>query len=316
MRTHHAESDALFARARALLQEVQESAGDHADHLFQLARAYEGPAWYHLQLKCYAKAEEDYRKALALWERQVTDFPDDMARRSHLAESHCGLARALQATGRKEDAAAHFGQSVRLQEQVVARPPVNPDHRGYLSATYNEYGRSLEHLSRAQEAEQQYRQSLRVSAELAEDFPHVPAYRDLWRNSYYSLSQILHRERRSGDAEPIVREVVDLAEHLVVQWPTIPSFQQQLATARIDHGFDADLPAAGCPRQSRNFNGRLRWPSSSASTCPMTRENRMIWARATNHLGVVLRTTQGLPAAEQAYRKAMSAMETLDRQPS
>jgi hypothetical protein len=71
-------------------------------------------------------ASEEFRAALALWEKLAAERPDHLTYREDLASTHNNLALAAAAAGDRDGAAGHHEEAIALREALVRLRPGLP----------------------------------------------------------------------------------------------------------------------------------------------------------------------------------------------
>src|SRR5207249_13606 len=119
----------LLETAVPFYQQFAEQEGQ--DPELRLAR---GKAYYRLarlrgQMGDREAAEVDHRRALALLEPLVAEFPTMPQYRQALVESHLRLGPLLDVLGRPAEAEGHYRKAFAILEPLVADFPTVPEYR-------------------------------------------------------------------------------------------------------------------------------------------------------------------------------------------
>jgi tetratricopeptide (TPR) repeat protein len=159
-----------------------------------------------------AEAEVAYRRALALQEQLVADFPALPEHRQGLARSYNNLGPVLVNLGRSAEAEAAFRQALAIREKLAADFPGVPDYRMELAGAHNNLGALLVRRGKRAEAEAAFRQALAVQDKLLADFPKVPAYHQQLAYSCTNYGTLLCSHERAQDSLELFAKAISLLQ--------------------------------------------------------------------------------------------------------
>jgi tetratricopeptide (TPR) repeat protein len=263
------------------------------------------------------EAEEAYRKALALAEKPVADFPATPWYRGHHAHIYLQYGRLLAATNRPQEAEEAYRQVLVSQERVVREAPTWQFSRGLLLQAQNELVALLKSAGRCQEAEQVYRQAVTLYEKVTADHPVVAEYQQGLATAYKNLGAFLRDEARRQDGENAYGAVVAAYEKaatvlakLAADHPTVPQYQADLATVHFER---SDLlQRAGRPGEAEStFLQGMAIQEKLVARFPDAPEYRERWAARLTERGDLLKAI-GQPAlAGESYRQAIALQEKL-----
>ncbi len=111
------------------------------------------------------RAEEAYRRAAALYENIMSEFPEARGYQAGLARALTGLATILQQSRRPEDAVRAANNAVELLARLAARWPDDRPVREQFAGSQHVLARSLIAASRDGEAIAAYREAIRLVPE-------------------------------------------------------------------------------------------------------------------------------------------------------
>ena len=146
------------------------------------------------------EAEEQYRKALAIQEKLVAEFPavPEYRKRPGRQPQQPG-----DSAGRPGEAAGGGGavsESPGDPEKLVAEFPAVPEYREDLARSHNNLGNLLAGLGKRPEAEEQYRKALAIQEKLVAEFPAVPQYRVDLGGSYCNFGILVSDSGQPGES--------------------------------------------------------------------------------------------------------------------
>jgi tetratricopeptide (TPR) repeat protein len=186
-----------------------------------------------------AAAEKAFRRALAIRERLVADFPAEPAYCLNLAQSYDALGQLLtdpyRAPGRYDEAEAFLDKAVNLLKRLVADYPPAPEYQMELAHSYQSLGILLEERGRAREAEQAYRQGIACYKALPPNSASA-AYRRGLAQLLNNLGNSLDRTGQTQEAQEVGRQSVEEYKRLVAEFPTTPGYRNSLALALNNQG--------------------------------------------------------------------------------
>jgi tetratricopeptide (TPR) repeat protein len=169
------------------------------------------------------EAEEQYRQALAHYERLAADFPTMPEYRQELASSHYGLGNLLAGLGKRPEAEEQYRRALALRKKLADDSPAVPQYRRDLALSHNGLGALLFGLGKRQEAEQRFREALALQEKLAADFSDVPEYQIYLGGAYNNFGKLIRVGGQPGKslewyvkAVRILTAVYDQDRQLVV----------------------------------------------------------------------------------------------------
>jgi serine/threonine-protein kinase len=304
----------------------------------------------HLQycdpLHVSGKGEEaltNIRRAVAIAEKLVEDFPDVCAHHDRLVDARNYLASALtfrqpdeaekilrrnllggagshnqeatyrvlgdvfMATRRVPEAEDAYRQALQYVEKKAAeRTSAMPPLALHLRAL----ARALA-IQRPEEAEKHFRRAIELDEKLATDFPASPHYRHDLASEHIDHAEVLKQLGRKAEAEKAYRRAVDLYERLATDFPTIPMFQRVAFDRRL--GLGQLLVEAGRAQEAQQVYGEA---AALSQKLPADFSARLVhWrglVRSHIELGRLLETSGRTQEAEAAFLQALAIQEKLE----
>jgi serine/threonine protein kinase/tetratricopeptide (TPR) repeat protein len=342
----YAEAEKAYRSAIGMLEELGgQSKGEPAlrARIGDLLREL---AW---TLNCLGKHEEavrNMRRAVAIAENLVEDYPDLptyrtalVSARNQLADAlaarqpeeaeqlfrgnlpladddtnleaiHRGLGNVFMTTQCFSEAEQAYRQALNYAERRAAESPVAHWLQSALANDLLVLASALTATQRPQEAEQHVRRAVVIYDQLATNFPASPDYRHGLASAHGKHAGVLKTLGRTTEAEKAYRRVVDLYEKLATDFPT-PAFQQIAFDQRL--GLGQFLVAAGQPYDAHQILGEARALSGKLPADFPTRLNH--WkglVRSHIELGRLLEIAGRIPEAEEAFRQALAISERLE----
>jgi tetratricopeptide (TPR) repeat protein len=121
-----------------------------------------------LQPAQQAQVEQIYRRAIAVQEQLVADFPDVLAYQSDLAKINLWWGHIIKHSGiRFREVEKALRRSLEIVGKLLEHKPLDPGYRADLGEILGNLGDVLMDTGRWQEAEQVYRWALSVRTKLA-----------------------------------------------------------------------------------------------------------------------------------------------------
>jgi tetratricopeptide (TPR) repeat protein len=143
-------------------------------------------------------AEAAYQRAVGLYERLASEFPDDPAYQFELARCSFDHGFLLQDQGRRSDAEAAYGRAVGVLEKLVAAFPTEARYRRELADCYNDFGVVLREDQDWTRAADAYRKAIALGERVAAEEPGTTAVHVSLAANYHNLGNIV---RDQGDAQ-------------------------------------------------------------------------------------------------------------------
>lgn len=160
--------EALLEKALRFYQEVLDDPDDHPS-----VRAEKGHAYLHLAQ--FRDREPNGRKAIAIFEQLVREFPGVPQYRSDLAMANYRLAFFLAVyPDRSHDTQELCRAAIHWQEQLVAEFPTKPEYRFDLAQSLSKLGYLCWSAGDYPESERAYRRALVIGERLSGPLPDRP----------------------------------------------------------------------------------------------------------------------------------------------
>jgi serine/threonine protein kinase/tetratricopeptide (TPR) repeat protein len=304
-------------------------------------------------LAVLGKGEEvltNIRRAVAIAEKLVEDFPDVPSHRAYLVTARNYLASALTVRQPDEaekilrrnllvtDSASELGatyrvlgdvflaarrfpeaeeayrQAVKCAEEMATAWPSG--HRGQYALALLLRGLAgvLAATQRPQEAEEHLRRAIPIYDKIATDYPASPHYRDGLAAAHIEHAEVLKQLGRTTAAEKAYRRAVDVYEKLATDFPTIPMFLQVAFDRRL--GLGQLLVETGRGQEAQLVYGEA---AALSQKLPADSSARLLvhWrglVRSHIELGRLLKSDGRTQEAETAFRQALAIQEKLEAQ--
>ncbi len=147
-----------------------------------------------------AEVLEAHRKALALREGLVREFPDDPEARNNLGGTLNNLGVVLNGRGHQQDALTMYLRAVEQGEAAFAKAPQVTVYGLYLGTQYRNVASTLQALGRHDEALRAYQRGIEHWRRLTRENPEVPVFRARLYSESQDLAKILVAEGRKSEA--------------------------------------------------------------------------------------------------------------------
>ena len=181
----------------------------------------------------FRKAEEILRKATAINEKLIIDFPNSADYRQSLAILCDSMSSRLKEARRFKEAKEVRRRAIALWERLVTEFPKVPEYRLAFAHSLWPLPELLVALGQTSEVEEIYRKALADFEQLATDFPNEPYYQvETGRYCCAMLGPFLATQSgRRCDAEQIFRRGLAAHEKLVAAAPRRdPGIRPRLAS--------------------------------------------------------------------------------------
>jgi serine/threonine protein kinase len=199
----------LFKAALPLYEDMSRVEGDDPSLLSDRAWAMGRMGDVYLSIKDFPKAEEAYRKTMAIDNELVRRFPDNIAYRHTLAMRHNNLSSVQHSSKRAEEAIASQESALTLLESVVKEEPDNAGYRANLATVLMNRGTFLKGQKKLPESEAAYLRSIGLFESLVADHP---VNSTSWQNlgtCRVMLGHLLSDTKRENEARERWRSAMD-----------------------------------------------------------------------------------------------------------
>ncbi len=197
---NYGEAEELYIQAREILEKLAAESPADADNRHALSGCYRGLAFVLRDSNRLPEAEVAYRKALAVLEPLVRDFPAVPDYRREFAATLTELGRLVQ-TARPHDAEEAYRQALAVNERLVADFPTVDRYQVDLLQSQAQLVYLLRNTGQLQELEKLYHRAIDRCEKLTTANPRVPDYwRELAR-THNKLGILLRNDGRKQEAE-------------------------------------------------------------------------------------------------------------------
>jgi tetratricopeptide (TPR) repeat protein len=285
--------------------------------------AARGRAYYRLsllrsELKDLDGALADIRRAIDIFTRLVTDYPDQPSYLQDLAGFLNNLGILLDDHGDFPGAMEAHRQALAIRERLVAAFPDNPRYRKDLGLSRANLGRLLENNGRFPEARAECEQAVRMMEQLVRDHPNNLEYR--WRraNAWKGLGMaVLGLPNERPTALGHLRRALALYEELPADYPSLrenrqnrSGFLNDLAAALAESANGVGSPAA--LREARAYYEQaVAIDAELAEAFPSVPHYRYSLALGRYNLANTVRYLGDRPTARATYERAAADWEKL-----
>jgi serine/threonine-protein kinase len=165
-----------------------------------LAEAYNSQASNETDGAKVADVLEAHRKALALREGLVREFPDDLEAQNNLAGTLNNIGVVLEGQVHQQDALAMYVRAVELGEASFGKAPQVILYASYLGTQYRNVTRMLRALGRYDEALRVDQKGIEHWKRLARENPEIPLFRSRLHSSSLELARFLIEQGRKPES--------------------------------------------------------------------------------------------------------------------
>jgi serine/threonine protein kinase len=189
-----------------------------------------------------------YRRAVALGQQLVADFPNQPEFRLELGSTYNSLGVLLHHDHRPREAESAYVEAQTIFRQLVADFPTRREFRQSLAGIQNNLGNLRAETGRLREAESVHAEALAIRKQLAADFPTEPILRRALAMSHSNLGWVFYKAGRPEEAEAAYRDALALYKRVVADFPNRPEFHLELAGSH--HNLSHVLRDTGRPKEA------------------------------------------------------------------
>jgi hypothetical protein len=298
---------AAYRRAEALFQQLFAEQPADGRHLAEVAVCQNNIGWLLSQMGNTAESRAAYLDAIATQERLVAEHAaekGDVARfRSDLALTYGNLGLLEQQTGDTAKAAESFGQSLRIQEDLVRLYPDDMSYQSGLAVGYNNLAYALSQ-SNGGDAEHCYLAAIEIQKKLAAGHPRELGYARNLALSYNNLGALEANLGRGEKSKAAYREAIATQEQLVRKAPAVVQYRRDLAVSHNNLG-RAYSESGDANHADEYFRKAREILEKLVKDYPDELNYHSSLAGVLNNCGMMLEQLGRLDEAVAAYRQAI-----------
>jgi tetratricopeptide (TPR) repeat protein len=261
-----------------------------------------------------AKAQDAFKRALALLEPLVNEFPSEARFREALARTHQSHASVLLNLWRRGEAITEQRRAVQLWTELAEQFPALPAYPQSLARAHGTLGVVLFESGQNEQSVGACRRALQLFEALPAGAANLPVCRSERCNCVLTLSFALESLGRRQEAEETISQAVTLYQNLVADFPYEPSYQYDLGTAHYRLGCClADRRPAEAEtalRKALSIGEKVRIHS------PRVPLYRGLPQEAAQTLAFLLKRTRRLPEGAELLQREMDVLQKLGAQTS
>jgi serine/threonine protein kinase/TPR repeat protein len=228
--TELSEDDRRFLRdIQRQYEELAKLPGDDAEQRFARGEGHFSVGRMAQELGEIEETEAAYRKAVAIFEQLVADFPDRSDFRQWLALGQNNLGNVFKNTGRPKEAEEAHAAARTHYKQLAADFPTRSEFRMEVALSYYNLGILLHTTRRLQEAEKAHAEARALLQQLVADFPDNTEFRWKLGMSHHSMGFLLSEMDRLREAEESILAALAIQKELDANFPMNRLFRLDLA---------------------------------------------------------------------------------------
>jgi serine/threonine protein kinase/tetratricopeptide (TPR) repeat protein len=217
----------LYEALATRLGDTQESRAVAAEGQFRLARIRDF-------LGEPAAAEAGYRRAIALYQGLVSEFPAVAVYRDELAQSQSSLGLLSRDLEKLPQAMSAFREAVALWSALAGEFPAEKEFRYRRAVAQLNHGLALGDFGKKAEAKEAYGQAIAGLARLVREDPKNALYRYALANGYTNLGLVWSDLGKEEAAERAYEGAIALRKKLAADAPDEPDYQNFLARSQFN----------------------------------------------------------------------------------
>ena len=224
---------ALLTRTLELYEEFANDPGENPEDRREVALAHVRMGTIRGQLGELDGAAEAYKRAIALWESLVEEFPKHSPYVSELAKSHDSLGWVCDLQVNRTDAEANYRNAVALLTAIHETHPDNPAYISDLAYSRVHVANSLADRAQRKEAEAGYRTAIELLKSIPD--PDETA-RVRLGNAQYNLALLLGEMELVEAAADEYKRSIEVLEALVADFPQEHGHERRLSNSFVNLG--------------------------------------------------------------------------------
>jgi serine/threonine-protein kinase len=300
----------LLESARGYYEQfVREQAG-RAGLEAELGRAFRRLARITAEIESPARAIELYRRAAAVQDKLVGDYPGVGEYRHDRAATQRGLAVAYQLTGQTDAAREAYDRAIFDYRELSRTAPGQARYRMSLASCLHDLAELFRSTGRTQQAEPLDIEALDLRQRLAEADRADHERQDDLASTFNSLGETARILGQDDRAESAYRQAIAIRVPIVKEHPEIAEYRRNLAANYLNLGTVYQRTrrtalAEGAYLEARFHQDRL------AQLNPSVIDYRYVLSAVWNNLGALYLDTSQQAKAAEAFRDSVALQERL-----
>jgi tetratricopeptide (TPR) repeat protein len=217
-------ANAAYRQAITYLEDRARASAAHADLRQDLGQCYQRLGVL-LATPAPAQAEEHSRRAAALQEQLIAEFPDTAEYRADLGCTYNNLSWILPLE-RPAEAKEFNHRALELFGKVAADVPGEPKYRYLLATAHVHLG---QRLAGTAESVEEYRRAQTILETLVAEFDDRSDFADALGQCCQDLGNALRGLDQPEQAEQVLRRACQVLQPLTVVYPKVPGYWSRLA---------------------------------------------------------------------------------------
>jgi serine/threonine protein kinase len=303
----HADADTACRQALAIRERLAADWAADAHHQDDLADSIHQLGQLLLGPEIPQETESLLRRALSIRQQLIADMPTSADYRRKVGQTCRSLAIILAYSHRFDEAAALSAKALALQNELIAEFPNNPHDRQLLARSHVVEFHLHYHSMNFRPAADACSQSIAILTKLVADYPAQRAYSSDLAESHVHMAHVYIREGRTRDALDEFDRAIAILERLTKEEPR---YRGQLAEALHDLGSHYDMMKRWVEAEDALLRAHAIFEKLVAAY-PTVRNYRLLAARTSNGLGILLKNTNRLRDAEKHLRLAVTMRREL-----
>jgi serine/threonine protein kinase/tetratricopeptide (TPR) repeat protein len=300
-----AEAEAAYTRATKLLEALAATPPDADEVCEESALVRTGRGGLYRATGQLAAAEQEYRAALAYYERLTVAKPVERYLRGQ-AGCQVNLGATLAARSKSAEATVCYERALNTLQALARDAPHDADTMFDLAACQADFANLLA-ASRPAEAEVLLRRALTAQEKLSASAASQPAIRDARAMTASSLATLLAGLDRLSESRTAAALALDARQKLAADYPLTADYRQQVAAGQLALG--GIVSAAGRSGEAASlYRAAAAAYTRLADGWPAVPEYRRGSAEALTRLAETLALLGRPKAAEEYCRAALSRL--------
>ncbi|HSJ04439.1 MAG TPA: serine/threonine-protein kinase, partial [Verrucomicrobium sp.] len=219
----------LLGSALPYFEEMSRQGEGDARLLTDKAWAYSRIAHIYRFQADFAKADENYRKAIAIGETVVAGEPQNSKRRQDLASWLNSLGVSLEASGKPEEACKCYDRALELFRSVIAEDPGIYEAVSGLSIALTNRGVARTYMGRHNEAGADFEEAKGFMEKLVAARPSVAEHQQQLATCLTRLADYYTGQSQLTRAEVAFRRADELIEKVCLSYPSDRDYRRNQA---------------------------------------------------------------------------------------
>jgi tetratricopeptide (TPR) repeat protein len=228
---------ALLEKALKFYQGFLQEKSDDPAVVRETGRAYGRRGVIYQMLGQHPQAEESLKQGLALQDRLVERFPNELVYSQDTAASHNALGNLYRLSSRPSDAEKAHQRALEIRERIGREDPDNLEYQSDVAKSCLNLAVIYAVTGRMDKAEKGFAQALEIHQKLVQRQPADAHYQEELAKAHTNLGSLYSLTGKADKSEGSYKHSLAQFQKLVRAHPDVPIYQNEFAATYNNLGY-------------------------------------------------------------------------------